>query len=69
MANMSYCRFENTNNDLVDCINAIGQAIENGQTHAEFMAELNEYERSAIKRLLGNCAQFIEYMEELENEP
>ncbi len=29
MANMSYCRFENTLNDLVDCINNISEEAEN----------------------------------------
>ena len=26
MANMSYCRFENTHNDLTDCVYAIAEA-------------------------------------------
>ena len=29
MANMSYCRFENTLNDLYDCIDNISQEAEN----------------------------------------
>ncbi len=29
MANMSYCRFENTYNDLLDCLENIEQEAEN----------------------------------------
>ena len=29
MSNMSYCRFENTMNDLMDCINNIQREAEN----------------------------------------
>ena len=29
MANMSYCRFENTFNDLIDCFNNIWEEAEN----------------------------------------
>ena len=40
MANMSYCRFENTTNDMEDCI----YAIENGETD-----ELSSYEVNALE--------------------
>ena len=30
MSNMSYCRFENTNLDLQDCIDAVEQMINTG---------------------------------------
>jgi hypothetical protein len=30
MSNMSYCRFENTYNDLIDCEEHIGDALESG---------------------------------------
>jgi hypothetical protein len=29
MANMSYCRFENTYNELVDCIENLNKSAEN----------------------------------------
>ena len=29
MANMSYCRFENTYNDLIDCIENLGKKASN----------------------------------------
>ena len=46
MGNMSYCRFENTANDLADCVNAIRR----GQTD-----ELNQYEVQGLRRLLDLC--------------
>ena len=48
---MSYCRFENTANDLADCV----QAINMGQTD-----ELNEYEIEGLKRLLNLCNEIVE---------
>ena len=47
---MSYCRFENTANDLQDCVNA----IRNGETD-----ELNEYEVEGLKRLLDLCNDMV----------
>lgn len=42
---MSYCRFENTLNDLKDCYEALD----------ENPKELNEYEASARKKLIDLC--------------
>ena len=42
MANMSYCRFENTARDLRDCV----QAIENGE-HTD---DLSSYEKGGQKK-------------------
>ena len=43
MANMSYCRFENTAKDLRDCVDA----IRNGEYD-----ELNDYELKGLKEIL-----------------
>jgi len=43
MGNMSYCRFENTAQDLSDCY----EAIQNGET-----TELNDYETRGLEELL-----------------
>ena len=51
MGNMSYCRFENTANDLQDCVNA----IRNGETD-----QLNEYEVQGLQRLLDLCNSIID---------
>ena len=56
---MSYCRFENTANDLADCVNAIRR----GQTD-----ELNQYEVQGLRRLLDLCNDIIddeEYIKEI----
>ena len=43
MANMSYCRFENTARDLQDCVSA----IDNGNVY-----DFNEYELNGFKKLI-----------------
>ena len=57
MGNMSYCRFNNTNLALVDCNDAIEDAM-NGDTDI-FWSELNDYERNAIHEMTLNCKNFI----------
>ena len=59
MGNMSYCRFENTANDLADCVSA----IQRGDTQ-----ELNTYEVQGLRRLLDLCNDIIdeeEYIREI----
>jgi len=65
MANMSYCRFRNTFLDLQDCVNALGEAIDNGLTRKEFLEKLSEDEQYYFKRLLSRAQDFISYNEEL----
>ncbi len=59
MGNMSYCRFENTANDLADCVSAI---------HRGDTQELNTYEVQGLRRLLDLCNDIIdeeEYIKEI----
>jgi hypothetical protein len=58
MANMSYCRFENTARDLADCLNA----IENGE-HTE---DLSSYEKNGLEDLLSYCETIFFMKEEIE---
>ena len=59
MANMSYCRFENTFNDLIDCIDNISQEAEN---------ERDERKRKdMIYFLFENIDLFEELKEKLDN--
>ena len=51
MPNMSYCRFENTLEDLQDCYNALCD-LENG--------DLELSEEDAMKQLLKLCSQIDE---------
>ena len=48
MANMSYCRFENTANDLADCV----EAINNGE-----LRDLSTYEIQGLVRLIALCKE------------
>ena len=68
MANMSYCRFENTNSDLLDCQYALAEALNNEQSFDEFYENLNEYEQSALRNLHRNCRRFLELYAELKGE-
>ena len=59
MANMSYCRFENTFNDLIDCIDNIEQEAEN---------ERDERKRKdMIYFLFENIDLFEELKEKLDS--
>ena len=47
MANMSYCRFENTSSDVIDCVEALERIMDSktvredlGETEASGLAEL-----------------------------
>ena len=57
MSNMSYCRFENTSNDLEDCI----EAIEN-----EEINDLGVFEVQGLKRLLEQAKIILSYRNEIE---
>mgnify|MGYP003659651857 CR=1 FL=1 len=57
MANMSYCRFENTSRDLRDCL----QAIENGELY-----DLSSYEKDGLESLLEYCEAILDMKEEIE---
>jgi len=51
---MSYCRFENTANDLQDCLNAINR----GETD-----ELNEYEVQGLRRIIDMSNDIVDMQE------
>lgn len=57
MANMSYCRFQNTFSDLEDCV----RALENGDT----LSEDEMWYASKMRRL---CESFIEALDGYEPE-
>ena len=57
MANMSYCRFENTARDLLDCVNAINR----GEIH-----ELNNYELDGLKDILDLAEQIVDNREYID---
>ena len=62
MANMSYCRFENTARDLRDCV----EAINNNETE-----DLNNYERDGLEELLILSKEIVDmedYINDILNE-
>ena len=61
MANMSYCRFENTNNDLRDCVDAMEEAYDMADL------DLSRTELSSLKYMRSLCEKFLEESERLLN--
>ena len=57
MANMSYCRFENTTKDMQDCL----YAIEEGDTR-----DLSRYEASALREFLALANEIKGYEPDIE---
>ncbi len=58
MPNMSYCRFENTAQDLQDCL----YALEEGET-----TELSRFELRGLRNLLRLCEEFVDYENEIDD--
>lgn len=48
MANMSYCRFENTYSDFQDCITAIEEEDELSSTEETYMLKLRDLAQEYI---------------------
>ena len=57
MGNMSYCRFENTAQDLQDCV----RAIENGDVY-----DFNSYELNGFKKLVRLAEEIVDMNDETE---
>lgn len=63
MANMSYCRMENTMNDLQDCFDAIAEA---GSVQAYF-EDCSRSEKNALVGLIELCREMDDnYGEEVD---
>lgn len=56
MGNMSYCRFENTYDDLRDCL----EALEDAGSVEAVQEEANSTERIYVKRLVELCKEINE---------
>lgn len=59
MANMSYCRFENTARDLRDCL----EALENAPVE-----DLSDTEKKGLLQLLEDCETITFMKEDIEDE-
>jgi hypothetical protein len=55
MANMSYCRFQNTSNDLEDCADALEELANDPSARP-----LSEEELAAARRLVRSCRAILE---------
>lgn len=62
MSNMSYCRFENTNRDLEDCVEALETMI---RTKAKG-DQLSRDELSAAKALAARCLAVVDMLAEYQ---
>jgi len=59
MANMSYCMFENTCDDLNQCYEAMADAINEGSLR-EFLANMTMEERQAFNRMRSLVNYMVE---------
>lgn len=55
MANMSYCRFENTSRDLADCVHAL-----------ECDEKISEREMQYVRVMRTLCEDFIAILDRIE---
>ena len=68
MANMSYCRFENTTGEMNDCLNDLIEAVDSGLSMAQFMDRLSSvYERRSVQRMIDLLGQMSEAFEQLND--
>ena len=59
MANMSYCRYENTSKDLHDVVNAL--------MHSDCDEDLSRYEVTGLKLILELSQQIVNMEDKIEN--
>ena len=62
MANMGYCRFQNTLDDMEDCLTALGEIIDGER------GKLSKEEHKAARYLMGVCREFLELQDALEDD-
>lgn len=60
MANMSYCRFENTSKDLQDCIDAVETMLNNSGKN-EYDESLSTSEKRYFEEMIEQCDLFSNY--------
>lgn len=65
MANMSYCRFQNTLTDFNECLNVIRDAICDDVPFEDFGDELGADELKALEQLYIRAKRFVELVDEL----
>lgn len=68
MANMSYCRFENTYSDLRDCTNVLGQTLDDEISYEDMIDGMSASEINALFAMVKEAKRFLEYYAELNGE-
>lgn len=67
MSSMSYCRFENTVDDMRACLFDLQEAAENGLTFDQFLQQLSsDYERDSVRRMVALLQDMTEAFDNLE---
>jgi len=62
MANMSYCQYENTSNDLSDCVDDLQERLDDpGSDRRQ-----SETEVEAARRMVWLCKRYLDLYEQLE---
>ena len=64
MGNMSYCRFENTSNDMADCIDALEEIDWNFDKLLESAS--SKFEKHGMKEFVEQCRLVAEVFEDLD---
>tara|TARA_B110000483_G_scaffold157642_1_gene187122 strand:- start:5637 stop:5855 length:219 start_codon:yes stop_codon:yes gene_type:complete len=67
MSNMSYCRFQNTTQDLQDCIDAVDTMI-NNKGKDEDGETLSRNEENAMLEMIQQAKYFSEIASELADQ-
>ena len=62
MANMSYCRYENTSMDLSDCVDDLQDRLNDPESDKR----QSETEASAASRMVWLCKRYLDLYEQLE---
>lgn len=65
MANMSYCRFQNTYTDFNDCLNVVREAVYDDVPFEELCEGLGADEIKAMLKLYERAKRFVEIMDQL----
>lgn len=70
MPSMSYCMYENTANEMYQCLDRLEDNLDN----PDFLSSMSEYERDGIIELMRLCKQFaihegfLKRLEEIEEQ-
>ena len=68
MANMSYCMFENTAQDLRQIRDELREAIDNGESLKTFIgSRSSQYEKKAVTHINEYCKELLYLFETLKD--